>query len=208
MGRSRSGRTGGVEPATSRFVLVALVACLGSGFLARAVSAQSLAAVARREQARRDRVEAPSKVYTNDDLRPYPKAEKIEGAAPDDTATAGEAATQPESGAQRSKPQTAPEEAPASVRDEAYWRGRVEASRAQLRRNELFQQALQTRVNALTTDFVNTDDPAQRAVVAVDRQRAIEELERVATELDRLREDIADIEEEARRASVPPGWLR
>lgn len=197
----------------SRFAPGALVVGLGMGLLvADAAVAQSLAAIARREQARRDLVERPSKVYTNDDLRPYPKAEEVEEPTSDGTVDAEEAA--PEEVAPEAAASTRPgssrtdPEPPATDRDEAYWRGRVDAARAQLERNELFHQALQTRINALTTDFVNTDDPAQRAVVAVDRQRALEELERVAEELDRLREDIGDIEEEARRAGVPPGWLR
>jgi hypothetical protein len=69
-------------------------------------------------------------------------------------------------------------------------------------------EAFQSRVNALTTDFVNRDDPYQRAQIAVDRQKALAELERVKTEIVRLKQQIADIEEEARQAGVPPGWLR
>ena len=36
---------------------------------------------------------------------------------------------------------------------------------------------MQTRINALTTDFVNRDDPAQRAVIEHDRQKALAELD-------------------------------
>ena len=39
--------------------------------------------------------------------------------------------------------------------------------------------ALQTRINALTADFVNRDDPAQRAVIERDRQKNIAELNRL-----------------------------
>ena len=67
---------------------------------------------------------------------------------------------------------------------------------------------MQSRINALTTDFVNRDDPAQRAVIADDRQKAIAELERLARANVDGTKAIADIEEEARRAGVPPGWLR
>ena len=68
---------------------------------------------------------------------------------------------------------------------------------------------MQTRINALTTDFVNRDDPAQRAVIERNRQKALAELAQPDEE--RLPDDkkaIADFEEEARRAGVPPGWLR
>ena len=74
--------------------------------------------------------------------------------------------------------------------------------------SEVFLEALQSRVNALSTDFVNRDDPFQRAKIAEDRQKALSEMERVKGEIDQLKKQIDDIEEEARKAGVPPGWLR
>ena len=81
-------------------------------------------------------------------------------------------------------------------------------ARGNLQRQELFLEALQSRVNALTTDFVNRDDPAQRAQIAADRQKALGEMEAVRKEIDQAKKQIADLEEEARKAGVPPGWLR
>jgi hypothetical protein len=72
----------------------------------------------------------------------------------------------------------------------------------------VFAEALQSRINALSADFAARDDPAQRAQIADDRQKALEELERVKTDIETSRKTVADIEEEARRAGVPPGWLR
>ena len=79
---------------------------------------------------------------------------------------------------------------------------------AALERDQTYADALQSRINALTTDFVNRDDPAQRAVIAADRQKAVVELERLKTQIEDGRAAIADFQEEARRAGVPPGWLR
>ena len=39
------------------------------------------------------------------------------------------------------------------------------AARESLRRNEVFQEALQSRIHALSADFVNRDDPYQRAKI-------------------------------------------
>ena len=75
-------------------------------------------------------------------------------------------------------------------------------------RNEMFAEALQTRINSLSTDFVNRDDPFQRAKIGEDRDKAIAELARVKGEIVRAKKQIEDIEEEARKAGVPPGWLR
>jgi len=69
-------------------------------------------------------------------------------------------------------------------------------------------QALQNRVDGLWAEFTARDDPAQRATLERDRQEAMQELERARSEVQRLQQELATIEEEARRANVPPGWLR
>lgn len=72
----------------------------------------------------------------------------------------------------------------------------------------MFLEALQSRVNALATDFVNRDDPFQRAQIGQERQNALAEMDRVKADVERLKKDIETLEEEARKAGVPPGWLR
>ena len=77
-----------------------------------------------------------------------------------------------------------------------------------MRRNETFLEALQTRVNALGNDFRNSGDSVQQAKVTQDRLKALEDLERVKADVELSKKQIADIEEEARKAGVPPGWVR
>jgi hypothetical protein len=72
----------------------------------------------------------------------------------------------------------------------------------------VFAEALQSRINALTADFAARDNPIERAQLADERQKALADLERVKTDVDKSRKQIADIEEEARKSGVPPGWLR
>jgi hypothetical protein len=84
----------------------------------------------------------------------------------------------------------------------------MNAARTDLERTRMFAEALQTRINALTTDFVNRDDPAQRAVIEQERNKALAELARLQKDVEAKTKAIADIEDEARRAGVPPGWLR
>ena len=60
----------------------------------------------------------------------------------------------------------------------------------------------------LTADFTARDDPAQRSAIGRDRQKALDELDRVKKALETDRQALGDFQEEARRASVPPGWLR
>jgi hypothetical protein len=68
--------------------------------------------------------------------------------------------------------------------------------------------ALDNRVTTLTRDVVNRDDPAQRAVLIKERLRALEELDLMRKQIVADNEAIALIEEEARKAGVPPGWIR
>ena len=82
------------------------------------------------------------------------------------------------------------------------------STREELRRNEMFAEALQTRINALSRDYVSRDNPAQRRQIGQDRAEALSELARVKQDVERGKKQIADIEEEARKAGVPPGWLR
>ena len=72
----------------------------------------------------------------------------------------------------------------------------------------LLAEALQSRVNALNTEFANMDDPIRRAAIEQNRRKTLAEMERVKLETEKLNKDIVALEEEARRANVPPGWLR
>ena len=65
------------------------------------------------------------------------------------------------------------------MKDHAYWSGRMKALQASLERDQTYTEALQSRINALSTDFVNRDDPAQRSVIGRDRQKAVDELNRL-----------------------------
>ncbi len=167
-----------------------------------AATSQTLASVARAEEARRKAITKPAKVYTNADLRADITA------TPSGNASSGvpEPSSQVPSlnlpGGKSGAPAEAPE------KDQAYWSGRINAARQALERSRIFADALQSRINALTTDFVNRDDPAQRAQIELDRQRSLSELDRVKREIAEQTKAIADIEEEARKAGVPPGWLR
>ena len=163
----------------------------------------TLADVAKAEEARRKGVHKPAKIYTNDNLkadngtvRPAPPATPV----PDTTVPA---VNLPGGAATKATPEAAP-----GVRDQAYWSGRMKAAQEALDRSRIFAEALQSRINALTTDFVNRDDPAQRAVIETNRKSALAELDKVKLDVDNQQKAIATIEDEARRASVPAGWLR
>lgn len=183
------------------------IAMLGLVISPRPVAAQSqpsLAEIARKEAERRKTVKDSKKVITTKDM-----PESARKAAPTPpSAESGGAAQQ--AGADQKLPAAAASgSAAGSQNDEAAWRGRISQAREALRRNEVFLQALQTRVNALDNDFRNgAGSFTQQAQVNADRQKALQELESVKNDVARSKKLIADIEEEARKAGVPPGWLR
>jgi hypothetical protein len=84
----------------------------------------------------------------------------------------------------------------------------MQALQTQLDHDQSFADALQVKINALTTDFVNRDDPAQKAAIERERTKALADLDRLKKAMVDDKKAIADLEEDARRAGVPPGWLR
>jgi hypothetical protein len=191
--------------------LVTAVVVLAALSGAAAAQAQTLGDVAQKEAERRKTIATPGKVFTNGSLRPEPPPSapatpSPTAAAPAAAATADASGGQaPAANAAAGTPAAPPQE---DVRSEAYWRKRITAEREALGRAQSFAEALQTRINVLSADFVNRDDPAQRSVIAADRQKALTELERVRREIDDHEKAIATIQDEARRAGVPAGWTR
>ena len=207
-------------------VVVTLAAILTSG-----APAQSLGDVARQEESRR-KTTSSGKVYTNDDLRgapaaatttpaptpPSPATDAAPAALPPPADAGAKPAPKPDvkadakpapggdAKAADAEPKAAP--APDPKGDQAAWRKRRQSIQASLERAEAFAVALQSQINGLTADFAARDDPAQRAKVGSDRQKALTELDRVKKEVQQHTKALADLQEEARRAGVPPGWLR
>ena len=182
-----------------------VAALVGLTLAASTAAAQNLADVARAEERRRGAVKGQAKVYTNDTLgaspaeapAPAPKAEpSASGAKP--TAAGGDAT--------KSAPK--PGAASETAKDEKHWRDRITAARAALQRSQTFADALESQINALYTEFINMSDPVQRTIVEQKRLAAIAEQDRVKADIVRHTKAIAEIEDEARRANVPAGWLR
>jgi hypothetical protein len=191
----------------------------------RPVRAQSLGDLARQEEERRKTIKSVSKVYTNRDLGnaqpppqpapPLPPGQSAPGGAAS-ASRGGQADSTGQTGStgQVSSAGSTGQTAPAAdkdkgvAKDQAYWAGRTKVLNTQLTRDETFASALQTQINALTSDFINRSDPAQRSVIEQNRQKALSEFARLQNDIEKDKKAIADFEQEARRAGVPPGWLR
>lgn len=182
------------------------------------LTAQNLADVARAEEARRSAVKGRVKVYTNETLRgadggEAPAAPTPTAPAPTPAGTATPATGAAPAAGTAAKPGTAQGATPAAsaaemAKDEKYWRDRLTSARDALNRSQTFADALQSQINGLYTEFVNMSDPAQRALIEQKRLGAIAEQDRVKADIARHTKTLAAIEDEARRANVPAGWLR
>lgn len=163
------------------------------------VFAQSLVEVAKAEEARRKTVKAGAKVYTNDDLVRTPAT----SAAPSAPAGASSSAAKP--GDPAAKPD---EQKPDETKSEKYWKDRTAAIQQSLARNKLLVDALQSQVNGLNAEYLNTDDPGQRELIQARIQRASAELQRVQQDIEKQTKAAADLQEEARKTGIPSGWIR
>ena len=175
-------------------IITAALLLIGTAHVA---AGQSLGDVAKKEEARRKTIKSTGKVYTNAKLKPAPHPAALAPAS--QPAPASTAPTEPE---------PAPADAADARADESTWRKRITDAREALQRSQTFAEALQNQLNSLATDFVNRDDPAQRNQIAQKRDSVTAELERVKKDIAAHTKAISAIQEEARRAGVPAGWVR
>ena len=188
-------------------VVLGCVAGLLLALSSSQLAAQPLAEIARREKLRREALAAKAaaenvspKVYTNADLRGGGRltTSGVETSTP--AASAEDAAATPTA--------EGASETPGATLDEEEWRSRISSVRQARQQALSMADALQNQVDGLWAEFTGRDDPAQRAVIEAGRQTALDALESTNTEVEDLTQQIADIQEEARRANVPPAWLR
>lgn len=189
------------------FLLIVALTAIGAS--AAPLAAQSLADVARQEEARRKEIKTPSKVLTNKDLSEVPPA--TAGATSSASSTTSSASSDTSSSTPATSASAAGGDAPkdgAVVKDQKYYSAKMRLLQDTLSRDQVLASAMQTQINSLTTDFVNRDDPAQRATIERNRTTALGELNRLKDQIKKDQKAIDDFQEDARRAGVPPGWLR
>jgi len=186
---------------TTALLTVALIALAAAAPLA----GQSLADVARKEEERRKEIKTPAKVLTNKDLAdvppataPPPSAASTPGATPSTTPAASDAATADKDAKDKE----------GGGKDQKYWSTKLKSLQDALAKDQNYADAMQTRINALTRDFVNEADPVKQRIIGDNRQKSIDELNRLTAQAAADKKAIDDFQEEARRAGVPPGWLR
>ena len=175
-----------------------LAVTVGVGLAVLAPSAeQSLAEVSRNTEAARiaTRGMPPAKVYTNKDLAAVTQLPA--GPASTNSTVAATAPSMPSAG----------NKSP-GANDEAYWRDRMRPLRERL--ESARAQADDTKRRAETLMRL-ADRCFMIGVVCADYTESLrltEEHKTLLADVERAERDVAALEEEARRAGVPPGWVR
>ncbi len=166
----------------------------------------SFADAARREALRRQLTPKPTRQLTNLNLPPGAIITEATLAAAE--AERAAAATSTDAAATDAAKPGAPATPDSTTHDEQWWRDRTAAAHSKLQDDQNLVIALQSRISALTADFTSRDDPAQRAQVADDRQKAIDQLARLQKQIEQDQKDIAALQDDARKQGVPPAWIR
>jgi hypothetical protein len=160
-----------------------------------------LAEVAQREAFRRNATQKSQATLTNLGL----PAEPVPPAAVSLPSSAPPSAGDP-------APKTADPAAPGAKadppRDENWWRTKMTELRTVADKGQAAANALQTRINKLQADSVNIDDPLKQTKARMDLVKAMDDLDKMKVQIEADRRAIAALQDEARRLSIPAGWIR
>ncbi|MBX7184983.1 MAG: hypothetical protein K1Y01_07545 [Vicinamibacteria bacterium] len=181
-------------------------AVLGVVLFSSLVQAQDLAALARKERERRSKVTKPVKVLTEDDGKEA--AAKGTGSV---TSLGGEGALPPAPPGSSEPSPTRPTDSDEERR--ASWKARADAARAAVTNAEKTLAQMEKDVAALRSDMtpVSATDAQDPMRLQKRDQKIFEmnkQIEAQKAAIAAAKKAVIDLEEEARRAGVPSGWLR
>lgn len=179
----------------SFFRFAAIAAALGLSAISVAAQDQSsddVAAAARKAREQQKNAPAPKKVFTNDDI-PAPKA----AAAAADSAAKGDAK---------------PDDAKADDNDpksEGYWRKRFQQQHDKIDSAEKELDVLQRELNKDQVQYY--PDPQKALMEQHDRTDINDKSAKIDAkkkEIETLKQQLTDMEDDLRKAGGDPGWAR
>jgi len=159
-------------------------------------SSDDVAAAARkaREQQKNAPKPKPKKVLTNDDIAPANTNAPASGAAKTEGQQAGQAKD---------------ENAENDPKSEAYWRKRFQKTRDQIAQSEKELDVLQRELDKNQVQYYN--DPQQALMQQHDRSDINENTAKIDAkkkEIESLKQQLSDMEDDLRKAGGDPGWAR
>jgi len=178
--------------------LTALFGLVALSLPAQDQNTDDVAAAARRAREQQKNAPKPKKVLTNDDIAP---ATNTPAAAADGTAPKSDA----DKDAAKDKDQNAQDD----PKSEAYWRKRFQKTREQLSNAESELDVLQRELNK---DQVQYYPDPQTALLQQNNRSDINDktaqVDAKKKEIDSLKQQLSDMEDDLRKAGGDPGWAR
>ncbi len=149
----------------------------------------------------------PGHVFTNADLPEQPVAVPSRSPAP---GGAGRGSVNVLGSAAAPPAAPSPSGPVSPEMTEPYWRERAMERRREVGRAEQRVPPIEQRIADLRNDRnpTNVMDPNREQNRQAQLAQAIADLERAKADVERAKQALTDLEEDARRKSIPPGWLR
>ncbi len=178
---------------TSKRTLFALAACLALPVIAAGQGLGTAAAKEKQRRAEPDRKTA--KTYTEDDLKALAPVENPKDDGKSGAKARGESAEADTSGDAEER---------ARAQDEQRWRDRAAGARARVEKARSRVQYFES-LN-LVPGYYYADESGKPLYTSPEQLQAL--TRKAKAELAAAEKALEDLSEEARHASVPPGWLR
>jgi len=184
---------------------------------AGSLPAQSLGELAAKEKRRREEEQkknkGPARVVTTEDLANVQGTTATEAAKP---VLAQELGGKPRSSADeidQDRPREKPANPEAEARerggqDEKTWRAQAAGLRQEIQEVEQKVKALEEQVNKLFGDIQRSTDTYEILRLRGEQEKLAEQIKVAKRERDGVRQELVQLEDSARRAGVPPGWIR
>ncbi len=186
-------------------ILVAFAAMLLAGSAAICFS-QSLGERAKKEKERREKTRTDGKVITNNDTSKF-KNGSISTGTPQPAATDKASA---EKSAPKEEGNSAVSDEPVDFqgRPESYWRQTFADARKKVVDLENQANVLVLKIAELQTAFYREADGFKQQNIQRDIQKAFYEQDLNKENLAKARDQLQDLEKEARKSGALPGWIK
>jgi predicted RNase H-like nuclease (RuvC/YqgF family) len=170
---------------------------------AQTSTGDQVADAARKARAEQKSAPKPKKVFTNDDI---PSAAPPPPPAPASAEATKQTGTKAQGNGKSEKELSDPSDDP---KNEAYWHKRAKKLRAKLANAEQELDVLQRELNKDELQYY--PDPQKALQQQYSRSDINEKTAKVTAkkaEVDSLKQQVADLEDEVRKAGGDPGWVR
>jgi len=190
--------------------LAALLITIVLTALVTVVFPQSLAELAEMEKKRREEIKNGIKVITNADAAKYKSGPVTTFSSSSKTAPQVEIKAESEKvegGANAAKAE-ADEPVDFQGRPESYWRKTMAEARQRVKELENEAEVIILKLNDLQNQFYREDDGFKREAIQREIQKTIYEQDKNKEELAKAKNELLDLEKEARKSGALPGWLK